>query len=83
MGVAAYATTGDEERWTASVATASTARMEKKEDEERRVKKFPFSKPKGVVFPFSKPKGVFLENENIFFQGKKENDHRLLGEEVG
>ena len=82
MGVAACATIGDEERWTKSVETASTTRMEKKEDEEGRVKKFPFSKPKGVVFPLSKPKGVVLENENKFFQGKKENDHRLRGEEV-
>ena len=47
------------------------------------MKKFPFSKSKEVRFPFSKPKGVILESENKFFLGRKEDDPRLLEEEVG
>ena len=55
--------------------------MEKKEDEEGKVKKFPFSKPKEVIFPCSKPKEVVLESEIRFFLGKKEEDPWLLREE--
>ena len=55
--------------------------MEKKEDEEGRVKKFHFSKPKEVICPCSKAKGVVLESEIRFFLGKKEGDPWLLGEE--
>ena len=53
--------------------------MEKKEDEGGRIKKFPFSKSKGVLFPFSKPKMIALKSENKFFIGRKEDDPRLLG----
>ena len=80
MGVAACTTTEDEERWTESMATASTTRMEKKEDEEGRVKKFPFSKPKGVVF-LSPNQRVVGKMKTYSFR-KKENDHRLRGEEA-
>ena len=57
---------------------AATIGYEEEEDEG--VKKFLFSKSKGVLFPFSKPKGVLLESENRFFLGKKEGDPELLRE---
>ena len=45
--------------------------MERGKDEEGRVKKFHFSRAKGVV----------LESENIFFLEMKEDDPGFLGEE--
>ena len=46
--------------------------MEKEEDEEGKVKEFLFSKQEGVV----------LESENKFFLARREDDPKLLGEEV-
>ena len=50
-----------------------TAKMEEEDDEEGKVKKFPFSKQVGVV----------LERENKFFLGRKEGNPKLLGGEFG
>ena len=57
------------------VAAAWMENEENEENEEERVKKFPFSKTKGVV----------LENEKIFSLGNKEKDGNfwLLGEGEG
>ena len=49
-----------------------TVRVEEEEDEEGKVK----------MFPFSKQKGVILESENKFFFERKERDPKLLEEEV-
>ena len=51
----------------------ATTRTEKEEDKEEEREK---------IFYFSKTKGLILESENIFFLGKKEDDHGLLAEEV-
>ena len=56
-----------------AVVETTTVGMEEEEDQESKVKKFPFSKQEGVV----------LECENRFFLGRKEGDSKLLGEEVG
>ena len=58
---------------TVAVAAVATAWIEKEEDEEGRVKKFHFSKSKGVLFPFSKSKGVVSESENRFLWERKKN----------
>ena len=50
IAIALRATSG--ERMTITVMGT-----ENEEDEKGRVKKFHFSRPKGVIFPFSKPKG--------------------------
>ena len=43
------------------------------------MKKFSFSKSKGVIFPFFGPKGIVLESENIFLLGRKEGRKMILG----
>ena len=72
MVVVAAATTETPAVETITNLVTATAEMEKEEDEEGKVKEFPFSKQEGVV----------LESENKFFLARREDDPKLLGEEV-